>query len=70
MTVGCGDDPVVQVLRRRLDGSFSAALFGAPAEVASTLRDLAGIGIARIAVGAVNTSTYARLADHLPSARG
>ena len=70
VSIGCGEDPVVDVLRRRLEGSFSASLFGEPAEIAATLRALAGIGISRLALGAVTTSTYALLAEHLDSARG
>lgn len=65
VAAGCGEDAVVGVLRRRLEGSFFARLFGEPAEVAEALGRLAGLGLARLTVGAVTPTTYRLLAPAL-----
>ncbi len=65
LTVGCGAEPVVGVLRQKLEGSVSAGLFGEPAEVAATVRAIAGLGVSRVGLGSVTPTTYARLAEHL-----
>lgn len=68
-TAGCGDEPVVQILRRKLDGSILAGLFGHPEKVAATVRAFAALGISRIGFGAVTPSTFASLAPYLPAMR-
>lgn len=50
-------------------GLFSVSLFGEPAEVASTLRDLAATGITRIEIGAVHGSAYEQLAAQVMDVR-
>ena len=65
VAAGCGDHPVVEVLRRQLEGSMFADLFGSPETVAGGLRRLAALGLDRITVGAVSPETYESLAPAL-----
>lgn len=65
VAAGCGDHPVVGHLRSRLEGSMFASLFGAPAGVAATIRELASLGLARLTIGAVTPETYRLLGPAL-----
>lgn len=65
VAAGCGDHPVVEILQRQLQGSPFADLFGEPGSVAVGLRNLAGLGLDRITIGAVSTETYELLAPAL-----
>jgi len=68
VSAACGDDPIVASIRVALQGSFSEHLFGEPAEVADTLASLAALGVQRLTVGAVTSSTYPALAAQFPIA--
>lgn len=63
--VGCGDEPVVQALAQRLDGSVLGPLFGEPDAVAEAVRAIAAVGFERVQLGPVTASTPAALAGHL-----
>jgi hypothetical protein len=53
------------ILRRQLEGSVFADLFGPPETVADGLRGLAALGLDRIAIGAFSSETYEPLAPAL-----
>ncbi len=65
VAAGCGDAPVVEILRDQLAGSTFADLFGPPGTVAAALRGLSDLGLDRVTIGAVSGDTYELLAPAL-----
>lgn len=65
LAVGCGQEPVIGILKDRLADSLFAGLFGEAQEVSATLSEIAALGFARITLGAVTPDTYEYLAPVL-----
>ena len=65
LAAGCCNDAVVGTLRKRLQGSLFASLFGPADEVAETIHKISALGFERLTIGAVTPKTYQQLAPSL-----